>query len=65
MKVPHVTTTIKLPLPLHDALREVAERDGRSLHMTMLYLLRRGVVDAQPQPSVSLSVSAAGSPAAP
>ena len=40
-----VRFTLRLPQPLHDALRAIAEREERSLHSQIIYILRRYAED--------------------
>jgi hypothetical protein len=35
--------TLRLPAQLYDALRQIAEREERSLHQQIIYVLRRFV----------------------
>ncbi len=38
---PTVRTTVLLPIELHAALKEIAERDRRSMHREIIYALER------------------------
>jgi hypothetical protein len=36
---------VRLPAPLHERLRQAAERDHRSMHQQMLAYIERGVTE--------------------
>jgi predicted transcriptional regulator len=50
MTTPETRTTIRLPADLHERLRRAAERDRRTVHAEMLYLIERGLDQDERQP---------------
>lgn len=44
------TLTVKVPVDLHGRLVKMAEREMRSLHAEILWLLRDGVDRHEPKP---------------
>ena len=46
-----VRFTLRIPRDLHDALRAIAEREERSLHAQIIYVLRRYAEDQGEQTS--------------
>ena len=44
-----VIYTMRLPRSLHSALKDLAERERRSLHAEIIYLLERAVQQEEPE----------------